>query len=101
MGQMKNWAIEHDEMRGAATDYMVSVGELKRCEYHDEVYGGANFDLEGSFYARAMNDKKKGINGPVPWADGMAPREYTDLLKEAYEDHPADSCGRCDKIAAE
>ncbi len=28
-------------MRGAATDYLVSVGELKRCKAHDEVYGGA------------------------------------------------------------
>jgi hypothetical protein len=38
------------------------------------------------------------IGGPIPWAADMAAREFTDLLKEAYESNCGDGCGRCAKI---
>lgn len=101
MGGTKDQMIKHEEDLAAATGYLVHTGNLKRCEHHDEVYGGGGWDLGEDFYRYAMADRNRGDRGLVPWAAPMKTREFTDLLKEAYEDHPADSCGRCDKIMAE
>jgi hypothetical protein len=102
MGRMKDMMMEREENLSAATDYLVSKKYLTRCEDHEEiVYGGGDFELDSTFYSHAMADRKRGVNGPVPWAAGMEPRGFTDLLKESYEDHPGSSCPRCDKWRAE
>lgn len=39
MGTAKRMMMEREENLNAAADYLVSVGELKRCEWHGYVYG--------------------------------------------------------------
>ena len=101
MGRMKEAALAHEESLMTAASYLVSKGVLEHCEHHDETFGGGFFELDGDFYRNAMADRKRGDHGPVPWAADMEAREYTDLLKEAYETYVGDECGRCAKIRAE
>ncbi|MGV2130875.1 hypothetical protein ACQZ4Q_01630 [Agrobacterium vitis] len=100
MGGMKDILIQQEENERAAVGYLVNKGILTVCEHHGTVYGGS-FELEADFWPIAMADRKRGKQGPVPWAAGLQPREYTDLLKGAYEDHCSDSCGYCDKLMDE
>ncbi len=98
MGQAKNQMMEHDDNLAAATSYLVEIGTLHECEAHGVVFGGGFLDLEDDFYRQVMGDRKRGDSGPIPWASGMEAREFTDLLKEAYDDHPGDRCEHCAAI---
>jgi len=101
MGRAKDAMLEHEGDLAAATGYLVRKGVLKECEAHGEIYGGGFFKLESDFYRNAMADRKRRDNGPIPWAAKMAAGEFTDLLKEAYENHCGDGCGYCAKIMNE
>lgn len=94
MGVLKHAMMEHQDNLAVATDFLVSVGTLQSCEYHELVFEG-DCDL-GQLWPIAMAERKKGSNGRVPWAANMKARDFTDLLKEAYE-QAAMSCGLCDK----
>jgi hypothetical protein len=48
-----------------------------------------------------MADRNRGGNGPIPWAQELEAREFTDLVKQAYENNCGDGCGYCDKIMTE
>lgn len=96
MGRAKQAMIEHQENLQRAAAYLVRKGALEQCAYHEEIYGGG-MDLEEDFWRNAMADRNRGENGPVPWAADLEAREYTDLLKAAYEDHFGDECGYCAK----
>lgn len=100
MGRAKAQMMEHEDNLARATEYLVQKGLLERCEAHDEVWG-EGWDIEPEFWRNAMADRNRGINGPVPWAVDMQAREYTDILKEAYESHTGDGCGRCAKLLAD
>ena len=89
--------MEHEDNVASATSYLVKKGYLERCEWHDFVYEGGGGPLDDTFYRNAMADRKRGDSGPVPWAAELDSREYTDLLKEAYEEHCADECNLCAK----
>jgi hypothetical protein len=101
VGRAKEMMIEQEQNRALAATYLVSVGLLSRCEYHDEIYGGGVWDLESDFWRNAMADRNRGANGPVQWAADMEAREFTDTLKAAYEENCADECSRCAKHRAE
>lgn len=101
MGGAKHAMMEHEENLGAATHYLVKVGKLQACSFHGEVYGGGYDDLDSDFYRFAMSERNKGQAGGVPWAEDLGGREFTDLLKEAYEDHCGDECGRCSHLMAD
>jgi hypothetical protein len=101
MGHAKDMMMEREDNLRLATGYLVRAGSLEKCGSHGEVYGGGYSDLDDDFYRRAVGEWKKGEKGDVVWADGMEVREFTDLLKAAYEDHPADECYRCAKLRAE
>ena len=101
MGRMKDAAIQREENLAIAASYLVKKGVLQHCEYHSETYGGGFFELDSEFYKNAMADRNRGVNGPAPWAADMDAREYTDVLKEAYETYAGDGCGRCAKIERE
>ncbi|MGL4438979.1 MAG: hypothetical protein ACRCUE_06880 [Bosea sp. (in: a-proteobacteria)] len=100
MGRAKEAMIIHDENLSLATAYLVSKGLLEQCEGHGEVYGGG-WELEADFWRNSMADRRRGDTGPIPWAAELEAREFTDLLKAAYEDHLSDECGRCAKIMSE
>ncbi|MEO0680173.1 MAG: hypothetical protein AAF192_07140 [Pseudomonadota bacterium] len=98
MGRAKAEMMEHEENLAAAAGYLVAKGYLQKCPIHDVVYGGGFGDLDdGEFYKFAMADRNRGDYGPVPWAAELEAKIYTDLLKEAYEEHAADECGWCAK----
>lgn len=96
MGRAKAAMMEHEENLARATGYLVRKGTLEECEAHGEIYGGGYWDLE-DFWRNAMADRNRGGNGPIPWAADMKAREFTDLLKEAYESHTGSECGYCAK----
>jgi len=96
MGGMKDLMIEHQENLAAAASYLVTKGHLDHCEYHGEIFGGG-WTLDDDFWRSVMADRKRGNNGPIPWAASMEAREFTDLIKRAYEDHAGDGCGYCAK----
>lgn len=95
MGMAKNAMMEHQDNLASATEFLVSVGTLQKCTYHELVYDGDG-DL-GRLWPIAMGERNKGSNGRAPWASDMKARAFTDLLKEAYELNSPDSCGLCDK----
>lgn len=94
MGRAKHAVMEHQDNLTVATDFLISVGTLQSCEYHELIFEGDG-DLN-RLWPIAMAERNKGINGRVPWAAALEAREFTDLLKEAYE-QAAMSCGLCDK----
>lgn len=89
--------MERDDNIARAASYLAEIGTLESCEVHGEIFGGGYWKLEGDFYKRVMADRKRGINGPIPWAEEMGAREFTDLLKEASDSYPGDGCGYCAK----
>lgn len=100
MGRAKEAMLVHHENMGRAAGYLVSAGKLTQCPIHSELYDGSFFGLDDEFYRNAMADRKRGDSGPVYWASDLTTREFTDLLKQTYEEYSgADSCGRCAKNA--
>ena len=95
MSVAKNAMMEHQDSLVVATDFLLSVGTLQSCEYHELIFEGDG-DLN-RLWPIAMAERNKGSNGRIPWAADMKAREFTDLLKEAYEHNAAMSCGLCDK----
>jgi hypothetical protein len=101
MGQVKEMMIEHEQNVALAAAYLVKVGLLEQCEFHEEIYGGGSWDLESDFWRNAMADRNRGERGPVPWAADMEAREFTDTLKAAYDEYCGDECGWCAKYRDE
>ncbi|MCY0146879.1 hypothetical protein OEG84_03890 [Hoeflea sp. G2-23] len=101
MGGVKAAMMEHEDNLAVATAYLVEIGSLEECEAHGLVFGGGAWDLEPDFWKRVMGERKRGDRGSIPWAAEMKTREFTDLIKEAYESHFGDRCAHCDKIMAE
>lgn len=100
MGAAKHDMMEHEENLARAANYLVEKDLLERCDSHGQIFGGG-WDLESDFWRNAMADRNRGDDGPVPWAADMEAREFTDLLKAAYEEHNADECYSCAKIMRE
>ena len=95
MGVLKRMMMERECNLAVATDFLVSIGTLQVCEHHEIAYeGDGNLDR---VWPIAMAERRRGSNGRVPWAAGMKSCEFTDLLKDSYENHRADSCYACDK----
>lgn len=101
MGGMKDMMLEREGDLAAAADYLVERGNLEKCEYHDEIFGGASWDLESDFWRDVTIDKNMGINGPVPWAADMEHKDFRRLLEDAYNNHCGDECSYCAKHANE
>ena len=101
MGRVKEAMLEHEGNLALAADYLVQKGLLEQCEGHGQIYGGGYWDIERDFWRNAMADRNRGDHGPIPWAADLESREFTDLLKEAYEANCGDECYPCAKIMAE
>ena len=89
MGRTKEAMMEREDNLNAAKAFLVEIGTLKECEEHGYIVGGDD-DLQ-RLWPIAMGERKRGANGRVPWAAAMKAKDFTDLLKEAYDD----SCGDC------
>lgn len=101
MGGAKEAMLEHEGNLALAANYLIKKDMLEHCVHHGEIYGGAAWDLEGDFWRNSMADRNRGDNGLIPWAADMDAREFTDLLKEAYETNCGDNCSWCAKHMAE
>lgn len=93
MGRAKEAMMERADDLNAAKGFLIELGTLKECERHGYVVGGDE-DID-RVWPIAMSERGKGARGKVPWAAGMTGREFTDLLKEAFEDSTGDCIG-CD-----
>lgn len=77
-----------------ATRYLVQTGHLSYCEYHDEISDGG-LELDSDFYRDATIAKQE---GRLPWAARMTQRQFTDALKEAYDEgSDAFHCSMCQR----
>lgn len=92
MGSAKNAMMEEHENQQAAIRYLVEEEVLSECPAHGYV-GEGNMDMDNHFYARAVADFKRGVEGRVPWAAKMEQRQFTDYLKSAYDDNNGDCIG--------
>ena len=99
MGRNKELLMERQENEILATQFLVSIGTLEKCEIHDMVYDGDG-DLD-RVWPIAMGEKKKGSSGQVSWGANMQTREFTDILKQAYEQNCGEECYLCEKLARE
>lgn len=98
---MDDERLNHEGNIAMASEYLVHIDRLEECEAHGVIFGGGVWDLEDDFYKEVMNDRNKGKSGPVPWAADMKPRDYTDLLVEAYKSHVGECCNHCAKNMAD
>ena len=101
MGRAKEMMMEQERNVSVAAAYLVSIGRLEQCEFHNEITGGGDWELEDDFWRNVMADRNRGKRGPIPWAANMEAREFTDTLKAAYEEHCGDGCSWCAKHMAE
>ena len=99
MGVTKRLLEEREAIRADAMQFLLRIGTLQECEHHGIIYEDDG-DLE-RVYRIAMAERNKEGMGLVDWAASMKARELTDILKDTYEDHCADVCYACDKIANE
>ncbi len=99
MGAMKELMVRHQEQLEDARGFLVHTGTLEQCEFHGYTFDGDG-DLE-RVWPIAMSERKKGDHGRVPWAADLEAREFTDLLKRAYQDNCGDGCYACNKNEAE
>lgn len=89
MGRAKEAMMEREDSLNTAKAFLADVGTLRACGRHGYIVGGDE-DLD-RLWPIAMSERKKGPNGRAPWAASVKPREFTDLLKEAFDD----SSGEC------
>jgi hypothetical protein len=79
--------------RSAAISIALTGGSLKRCEWHDDIVMDAGL-LDHSYTYRVGNAKMKaGELGDL----FDSPREMTDVVKAAIDEHALGYCPRCDK----
>jgi len=99
MGRAKEEMMQREDDLAAATGFLVQIGTLQECDGHGTIYEGDG-DLD-RLWPIAMAERKKGDGGRVPWAADMKARDFTDLLKSAFEENNGDECYACAKIRDE
>jgi hypothetical protein len=82
---------DYEDKRELAVSLLMQVGALSTCPVHDEIIDGGK-DVEGA-YKLAMSK----------WARGKHPefenaREFTDYIKEIYEEYEDGECGACANV---
>ena len=91
MGGAKDLMMETEDLRRQARSFLVGIGTLDACEFHDFVYEGDR-DLERAYrVANALITKGELDIGR------HTRREFTDAIKYEVEQHIAEECGWCAK----
>jgi hypothetical protein len=94
MGVMKRMAEEADEWRNEALAINLEANSLEECEYHDGTYFEGSEDVVEAY--KLAN--KKISAGTIKLPNGMSRTDFTDLVKEVYEDNSGvDGCLQCEK----
>jgi len=91
MGSLKNQMMANDDNRAYATSLLVDFGTLQECENHSGTFFEGDGDMEAA-YRRANTMISR---GEIKLGDRTR-REFTDSLKEAFDEHwVADGCNEC------
>jgi hypothetical protein len=92
MGAMKQMAMAKQEAYDEARDFLVELGTLEECENHPGTYFEGDGDLEKAY--RAANACL--TKGNIVLARGESQRDFTDRLKEVYDDNAGlEGCQEC------
>jgi hypothetical protein len=96
MGFAKHILDERDYTRTLALDLLKDVGALKECETHE----GTFYDKDEGQLQEAYNLANAKISrGEIELPSGMERRDFTDVVKETYNDNSGiDYCVSCDKV---
>ena len=94
MSQVKRLIEKQEAQHDAAISIAVAGGSLKRCEWHPDIVMDAG-EVDHSYAYRVGNAKLKA--GELEDLFD-SPREMTDAVKAAIDDHALDYCPRCDKL---
>jgi len=94
MGYYKDLLAKHEDQRDVAISIAVAAKVLCRCEWHPDIVMDAGV-LDPSYAYRVGNAKLKA--GELGDTFG-SPREMTDSVKAAIEEHALDYCPLCDKL---
>ena len=93
MGSMKQAAMEQEESYQEARDFLVEIGTLKECENHP----GTHFDGDGDLEKAYKMANARISRGDIVLSHGDTRRDYTDRLKEVYEDNSGlEGCQACE-----
>lgn len=87
---------EQEARRSAAIGIALAAKALRRCEYHDDIILDCGGDIQGAYKlgnARFSAGKLKGIF--------ESPRQMTDAIKAAVEEHGLEDCPLCEKLLAD
>lgn len=94
MGFAKREMEEREHNRSLALQIALDARALRECDHHDGVYYDGSEDVEA---ARCLADSRI-KSGELELPRGMSPEDFTDLIKEVYEENSASSsCWICEK----
>ena len=92
MGITKRCVEDEEALRQQALSLLVEVGALEECEIHSGTYFDGNGDLEAAY--RLANARI--TSREVELDDDMSRRDFTDIIKKAYEEnYVLDECPAC------
>jgi hypothetical protein len=86
----------HEEQRRVAISIALQAGVVKRCEVHEDCVFDAGHDVVNAYELGNYKFKAGELGDTFD-----TPKEMTDSIKAAYEDHPGDECPRCAKLLAD
>jgi hypothetical protein len=93
MGYMKQMAMAKEAAYDEARDFLVEIGTLKECENHPGTYFDGDGDLEHAYKMANARITK----GTTVLGRGETRRDFTDRLKEVYEDNSGlEGCQECE-----
>lgn len=79
---------DYEDKREIAIQLLMQVGALEICEIHEEIINGSGDPVPA--YKLAMS---KYTRGAYPQFENA--REFTDYIKEIYEEYADCECGLC------
>jgi hypothetical protein len=93
VGYWKQIALAEEEEYERMRDFLAEIGTLRECENHPGTYYDGDGDRE-----RAYRSANKRISDGTIDLDGKTRRQFTDLLKEVYDDNSAlEGCEECEE----
>lgn len=94
MGMAKRLLEDQWTLGAMAERVLCDVGAVKECEFHEQIYFDGNGDLEAAY--KLANSR---ITSGMELSGGMRRRDFTDKIKEVYEELScAHSCWACDRF---
>lgn len=95
MSQAKRELEAREDLRTLSLDVLKEIGLISECDYHaGTFYDGGQGDLEDAY--KLANAKI--TRGDIELPDGKTRRDFTDAIKDTYNDNAGvDYCTSCEK----